>query len=100
MMSAQKQPEKPLSRFAWWVCFLLATFIMSLWFQTFKVFTLVPNWGNGLSWLGVNLLLALVVMLLIYDSYVQEKIAGRIAKPARLFEWMIQKRILLKGDLE
>lgn len=87
---------KPL----WWVAFLAATYLMSLWFQTFKVFTLTPNLMNGLSWLAVMGVLLLVIAVMTYDSYVQERLKGRIQKPARLFEWLIQKRFLLPPSFE
>lgn len=89
---------KPLSKGLWWGCFLLATYMMSLGFQTFRVFTLNPNLQNGLLWLGSMTLLALVVTVLIYDSYVQEKNRACVQKPIRLFEWMMEKRFLLKGE--
>lgn len=92
--------QKPLSRVAWWALFLLATFVMSLWFQTFKTFTLVPSLQNGLVWLGVMALLVLVLAVLVYDSYVQEKAKGRIEKPFRLFEWLIQQRFLIHKDFQ
>jgi hypothetical protein len=98
--NAMQQPDKPLKRFQWWACFLLATYLMSLWFQTFKTFTLVPSLGNGLIWLGVMTLLTLIVMVLTYDSYVQEKNRDRVQKPIRVFEWLMAKRFLLKGDLK
>lgn len=92
--------QKPLGRGMWWACFLIASFTMSLCFQTFKAFTLVPNWSNGLMWLVAILLLVQVVLVLIYDSYVLEKARGRIQKPLRLFEWMMHKRFLLRAVLE
>lgn len=94
------QDQKPLSRGMWWACFLLASFIMSLCFQTFKAFTLVPNWSNGLVWLVSLLLMGQMVLILVYDSYVQESAKGRVQRPIRLFEWMMQKRILLRAVLE
>jgi len=92
--------QKPLNRGMWWACFLLASFVMSLCFQTFKAFTLVPNWSNGLVWAVAMLLMAQMVLILIYDSYVQETANGRIQRPIRLFEWMMQKRFLLRAVLE
>jgi len=92
--------RKPLGRALWWMLFLLASFIMSLCFQSFKTFTLVPSLNNGLLWILAMVLLAQVVVVLIYDSYVLEKNRGRIQKPIRLFEWMMQKRFLLRSVLE
>jgi len=92
--------QKPLSRGMWWACFLLASFIMSLCFQTFKAFTLVPNWSNGLAWLAAMLLMGQTVLVLAYDSYVQETAKGRVQRPIRLFEWMMHKRFLLRAVLK
>lgn len=92
--------DKPLSRPMWWIFFLMASYMMSLWFQTFKAFTLVPSLTNGLVWLVVMFLLAHVLVVLIYDSYVQEKGLGRIEKPIRLFEWMLEKRFLMRSVLK
>ncbi|HEY9686291.1 MAG TPA: hypothetical protein V6C52_04875 [Coleofasciculaceae cyanobacterium] len=99
MSKPSQSMEKPLTRPMWWGLFLAATYVMSLWFQTFKVFTVTPTLTNGLGWLGVNLLLLLIVMTLIYDSYVQEKGRGRIEKPIRLFEWMHRRAFLLRSNL-
>lgn len=89
--------QKPLRRPVWWAMFLVATYTMSLWFQTFKVFTKVPSVATALPWLGVMALLIAVLGLLAYDSYVQEKAKGTIQKPARLFEWLIARRFLLQA---
>ena len=100
LQGKETQIIKPLSRGMWWACFLLASFIMSLCFQTFKAFTLVPSWSNGLIWLVALLLLSQVVLVLIYDSYVLEKARGRVERPIRFFEWMLNKGFLLKAVLE
>lgn len=92
--------EKPLSRAMWWFFFLMATFIASLGFKTFKIFTLQPNWPNGALWALVMLLLFHAVAVLAYDSYVQEKWKGTVQKPVKLFEWMIRKRFLLRISSE
>lgn len=95
-----KDTHKPLNRGLWWALFLMASFIMSLCFQTFKTFTLIPSLNNGLLWGLAMLMLAQVVIVLIYDSYVLEKSRGRIQKPVRLFEWMMRRRFLLRSVLE
>jgi hypothetical protein len=87
--------QKPLSKPAWWALFLLATYTMSLWFQTFKAFTRLPNLLHGLAWLSVMAALVALLALLAYDSYVQEKARGRIQKSVRLFEWLMKHRFLL-----
>jgi len=91
---------KPLSRVVWWTLFLAATILMSLWFQTYKAFASVPTLNSGLIWGLVMFLLVQVLIVLVYDSYVQEKSRGRVEKPIRLFEWMIKKRFLLRSVLE
>lgn len=78
--------KKPLSRPLWWVFFALASFILSLCFQAFKVFTMTPNWLTGLSWLGVIALLVLCTGVLLYDSYVDDRQQGKIKHPVRFFE--------------
>lgn len=104
-MSKHVQTDRVLSRPVWWLLFLAATYVMSQWFQTFRVFTITPSLENGLVWLGANLLLFVNVAVLVYDSYVQEKGRGQVQKPLRLFEWMYRRQFLLKdrprqeGDL-
>jgi hypothetical protein len=61
---------------------------------------LVPNLVNGLLWGLAMFMLAQVVVVLVYDSYVLEKTRGRIQRPIRLFEWMMQRRFLLRSVLE
>ncbi len=97
---ANSSVTKPLNRGMWWTLFLAATFLMSLWFQTYKAFASIPTLNNGLIWGLVMFLLAQVLIVLVYDSYVQEKSRGRVEKPIRLFEWMIKKRFLLRSVLE
>lgn len=87
--------QKPLCRSAWWVLFLLATYTMSLWFQTFKAFTRTPSVAHGLLWLGVMAFLLLLLTILAYDSYVQEKVKGRVQKSLPPFDWLIERRFLL-----
>ena len=91
---------KPLTRTLWWILFAAATYGMSLWFQTFKTFTLTPTWPTALPWMAVNFLLFLLLGTLIYDSYVQEKCRGHIQKPLRLFEWLMRKQFLLRGPFQ
>ena len=100
LQGKEKLSQKPLSRGMWWACFILASITMSLCFQTFKAFTLVPNWSNGLLWLIAILMMVQLVVVLIYDSYVQEKSRGTIQRPIRLFEWMMNRRFLLRAVLE
>lgn len=92
--------QKPLNRMTWWFFFLLATFIASLGFQTFRIFTLEPTWPNAGLWLLVMALLFQSIGILAYDSYVQEKHKGNVQKPVKLFDWMIRKGFLLRISSE
>ena len=98
MKQTANPSDKPLSRPLWWGLFLTATYVMSLWFQTFKAFTVQPTLQNGAVWLGVMLLLSLVLGVLVYDSYVQEKRQGRLHHTLGLFEWLYRRRFLLPPD--
>lgn len=98
--NAEHSMSRPLSRFSWWLLFLVSTYLMSLFFQAFKVFTLVPVLKNAFLCFLVVFLLFQVLLLLIYDSYVHEKSQGKILKPVRFLEWMINKRFLLRNRPE
>lgn len=89
-MVEQTNFQKPLSTPLWWAFFALATFIMSLCFQAFKVFTVDPTWLTGLEFIGVMALLVFVTAVLIYDSYVNERQQGKVQRPVRLFERIAQ----------
>lgn len=92
--------EKPLNRVMWWLFFLIATFTASLGFKTFGAFTLRPNLLNASVWLLVMVLLFVSIVVLAYDSYVQEKGKGNVQKPVKLFEWMIRRGFLLSVGAE
>jgi hypothetical protein len=74
-------------RAIWWTLFLTATFLMSFWFKSFKIFTLHPNFVTTSSCLFVTVLLILNILVLAYDSYFHERSKGKIQKPVALFEW-------------
>ncbi len=99
-MSPSQSTQKPLSTPLWWVCFAAATYVMSLCFQTFKVFTLAPNWTTGLGFLGVCMLLVFITGTLVFDSYVKERRLGKVQRPAALFERLAQKLHLTLPALE
>jgi hypothetical protein len=101
-MNSQEQPAKkpttskgPFAKPLWWSFFLSATILMSLWFRTFKAFTLHPTMATGSLWLLVMLFLLLNIVILAYDSYLNEKGKGNIHKPVRLFEWLHSRRFLI-----
>jgi hypothetical protein len=72
----------------WWAIFALATVGLSLFFQTFKIFTLTPSWSTGLPLLAATALVFLTMVLLIYDGYAKEKAKGKVLKPFAPFEWL------------
>jgi glucan phosphoethanolaminetransferase (alkaline phosphatase superfamily) len=94
-----KHQQNPVTRIftkpLWWMFFLTATFLMSLWFRAFKIFTVHPNWSTGISLLLVMLLLFVNIAILAYDSYLHEKSKGNIHKPIRFFEWLSNRRFLM-----
>lgn len=92
---AAERDGKPLSAWGWWLMFGLSTWAMANCFQTFRDFTNVPDARNGFLWVFSFFLLTPPLLLLIYDSYAQEKNRGRVEKPLRLFEWMMRRRFLL-----
>ena len=94
-VNKQKILKGIFSKPIWWTLFLAATFLMSLWFQTFKAFTLHPNMINGLLWLAVMFILIVNIAVLAYDSYLLEKSKGKIHKPVRFFEWLRERRFLI-----
>ncbi len=96
MMDTVNPVQRPLNKPVWWVVFALSTVLMSLWFKTFKSFTVVPNFTTGALNLAVTAVLIVAVGTLIYDSYVQEAQKGRILKPFAPFEWMIRRHFLIR----
>lgn len=79
--------RQPLNRLMWWVFFVAATALLSASIETFKTFTLSPGWQNGLVFAATLGLLAVVMVILAYDSYIKEKAKSGVRKPVRLFEW-------------
>lgn len=94
------QAVKPLNKIQWWACFLVATYLMSLWFQASRAFFQATSLSQGITWFAVSMPLGMVLLVLIYDSYVQEKNRNHVQKSIRIFEWLMAKRFLLKGDLK
>jgi len=90
--------RKPLSTLQWWICFGLATYVLSLCFQQFRVFTVTPNWATGGAWLAVIALLALIMLLLGYDSYIHEKRGGKVRNAIPMFDWLEAKGFLTGGN--
>jgi hypothetical protein len=81
----------------WWLVFGFATYFMSLVFQAFRNFSVLPDLANGFSLVGALVLLAATLLVLTYDSYVKEKAKGKIQHPVPLFEWMLTRQ---KRDVE
>ncbi|MEM0951641.1 MAG: hypothetical protein AAGI66_05800 [Cyanobacteria bacterium P01_H01_bin.74] len=86
--------KKPLGKLLWFVLFILGTYLMSLCFQAFRVFTLTPNIQNAAFLLLALLFTSQVLFVMIYDSYIHEKQKGNVYKPIALFEWLITKNFM------
>jgi hypothetical protein len=86
-----------LNRGLWWMVFGIATFALSIAFQTFRVFTLTPTLDTGLKLVAAVLLLIAVLLVLLYDSYVKEKGKGNIHHPFKLFEWVYARQFANKS---
>lgn len=82
----------PLNKITWWGVFGLSSYLLSLVFQGFKLFTVAPTLENGLVFLGAMALLSVSLMVLVYDSYVKEKAKGTVEHPIRLFEWLLARQ--------
>lgn len=91
MMAEQKQ-IRPLATWMWWGFFILATWVMSLWFDASRAFFAEPGWERALEWAAVMGLLFMVMLVLMYDSYVKEKTRGKVHRPVRLFEWIYERQ--------
>ena len=96
-MTQNGSQQKPLSTLQWWVCFALDTYVLSLCFQQFRVFTVTPDWPNGGLMLGVLALLLMIMALLGYDSYIGEKRKGNVEKNIAAFDWLDDKGFLTGG---
>ena len=70
----------------WWVMFILTTVLLSSTVEQFKAFTLVPEMASGLKLAMLVLALLLVLTVIMYDSYVKEKLKGEVVRPIKLFE--------------
>lgn len=85
-------PTKPLARWMWWAIFILATYVMSLWFDASRAMFMAPGGETALVLLLMTGLLFAILVVLMYDSYVQERLNGKIHVPIRPFEWLISKQ--------
>lgn len=84
-----------MKRWQWWICFSIATFVLSQVFENSRALTSgAPN-ANG--FLLVIWLVALIAtfMLLAVDAYVKDKQQGKIPKPNALMEFL--SRMAVKG---
>lgn len=94
---------RPLAQWAWWALFGVATYMLSLVFQTFKLFTVETTWGTTGLFLAAILGLCLVMAILAFDSYAKERTRGNIHNPIPLFEWVFSRFIVTingKGVLQ
>jgi hypothetical protein len=83
--------NKSLNKTLWIVAFAVATLLTSRFIYQFKVFTLGPTWANGLTLLAVVLGIVASLLYLMYDTYVDDKQAGKVHHPFSLFEWVYQR---------
>jgi glucan phosphoethanolaminetransferase (alkaline phosphatase superfamily) len=95
MMEVSHTPKaKPiLNTLTWWLLFLVATVLMSWWFQWFRTFTIVPDLYNGLMLLAVTILLITIFLTMSFDSYVKEKNKDNVKKTIGLFEALYARRL-------
>lgn len=85
-MTNEPKQVQTLNTPMWWVMFILTTVLLSSTVEQFKVFTLTPTGVSGLKCFFMVLALLLVLMVMMYDSYVKEKLKGTIARPIKMFE--------------
>jgi hypothetical protein len=84
-------PYRSFSKPVWWLLFLGSTYVLSLAFQTFRTFTVTPDWPNGLAFAGAIAALLVLMAVMLFDSYAKEKQLGNIHHPIRLFEWLYER---------
>lgn len=84
--------KKPLPSAAWWVLFGVATYLLSLCLERSRAFFLAPGWDPALTFAGPAALLAVLLVLLVYDSYVSEKLKDKVQRPIKLFEWLYARQ--------
>jgi hypothetical protein len=89
---------RPLPMMGWWFWFAVASYLLSLVFQTFKAFTLDTTLENTGWMMLAGLGLFLVMGYLSFDSYGKERRQGKIYHPVRLFEWVYVS--IFGNDLE
>ncbi len=98
MMTQRYPGSVGFSRLLWWAVFVLATVSLSLCFQTFKTFTLMPGLENALALLGALTLLFVAITALIYDGYAKDKAKGKVVKPFGPFEWLFARQYAESDD--
>ncbi len=98
--SAAPSPSvaKPLTVVQWWIVFGLDTIVVSLAFQAFREFTLLPNTATGLSLAATVLMVLVLSGMLGYDSYAAAKLKQQVVNHVSLFEWLFKKQYRLKTD--
>ena len=91
MMSAL-QPKKALATWQWWLFFGIATWVMSLWFDASRAFFAAPGWQSAMT-LGLCMVMLVLAMgVMMYDSYVKHRSAGKVIHPVKPFEWFYQRQ--------
>ena len=86
----------------WWLVFVVASYALSLFFQTFKMFTLQPTVQHMIEWLAAIAFALLSFGILLYDTYAKEKAKGNLYNTFSPFEWVYARqyaqRLQQKGN--
>jgi glucan phosphoethanolaminetransferase (alkaline phosphatase superfamily) len=76
----------------WWLVFVVASYALSLFFQTFKMFTLQPTAQHLLEWLAAIAFALASFAVLLYDTYAKEKAKGNLYNQFPPFEWVYARQ--------
>ena len=88
------------SMMVWWAVFIAATVSFSLFLNSFKAFTLMPSLPDGLAFFGSSLLLIASFGALVYDSYMKERVKGRVQRRVPLFDKLLQMQYPKLNDTD
>lgn len=82
-------PPPPFqNKLIWWCMFMLATWSLSRWLHTFRVFSVDPDVASALAFTAATLLLVVSFGALLFDGYIKEKRKGSLGNTFFLFEWL------------
>ncbi|MDH4380046.1 MAG: hypothetical protein QE263_09105 [Vampirovibrionales bacterium] len=83
-----------ISKVVWWAVFIADSLLMSHWLQQFKLFTLTPGMGSGLSLAGFSVAFILATSVLVYDGYAKEWGKGTIRNTIPWFESVVRWQLM------